>query len=116
MQIIVTGQHLKKNPELEEYATKKTQKLTRYFPKILKIQVRLISEKSHRGQDDDYYCEIEVDLPGKNLSIKDAERSMDKAIDKAVERMHRLLVRTKEKNISIWHKRGIIRKIKERLF
>lgn len=116
MQIIITGQHLKKFPELEEYATKKAQKLTRYFPKILKIQVRLISEKSHRGQEDDYYCEIEVDTPGRNLLLKDAERSMDKAIDKAIERMQRLLVKTKEKNISVWHKRGIIRKVKERLF
>lgn len=114
MQIIVTGQHLKKFPELENYATKKAQKLTHYFPKILKIQVRLISEESHRGQEDDYYCEIEVDIPGRNLLLKDAERSMDKAIDKAVERMQRLLVKTKEKKITAKHREGIINKLLSR--
>lgn len=116
MKIIVTGLHLTKYPELEQYATKKIQKLTKYFPKILKFQVRLISEKSHRNELHNSTCEIIADIPGRDLEIVERDRSMDKAIDKAVERMHRLLVKTKEKNISVWHKREIVRKIKERFF
>ena len=114
MKIIVTGLHLAKYPELKEYATKKIQKLTKYFPKILKIQVRLISEKSHRNELHNSTCEIIADIPGRNLEIIERDKSMDKAIDKAVERMHRLLVKTKEKKISKWHKFGILEKLRNR--
>lgn len=115
MQIIVTGLHLEKFPEMETYATKKVAKLTKYHPGILKAEVRLIAEQSHRGQEKDYYCEIAIDLPGRNLEIVDSERSMDKAIDKAVERIKRLLVKTKERKISKWHKLGILNKLKSRI-
>lgn len=115
MQIIVTGLHLEKFPEMEAYATKKVAKLAKYHPGILKAEVHLIAEQSHRGQEKDYYCEITIDLSGRNLEIVDSERSMDKAIDKAVERIKRLLVKTKEKKISKWHKLGILNKLKSRI-
>lgn len=99
---------------METYATKKVAKLAKYHSGIIKAEVHLIAEKSHRGQEKDYYCEIALDLAGRNLEIEDVERSMDKAIDKAVERIKRLLVKTKEKKISRWHKLGILNKLKER--
>ncbi len=99
MNIIVSGLHLKKFPEMEEYAKEKVAKLYKYHRKIEKIQVRLIDKESHRDKNQDYYCEIEIDIPGRNLEIVDVEYSMDKAIDKAVERMKRLLVKDKEKRI-----------------
>ena len=114
MRVIISGQHLAKFPEIEKYAIKKTRKLAKYFPKILKVQVRLISEKSHRNELHNSSCEIIADIPGRNLEIVERDKSMDKAIDKAVERMHRLLVKTKEKNVSKWHKFGILEKLRNR--
>lgn len=96
--IIVSGLHLKNHPELEEYATKKATRLAKYNKNILEIRVRLIAKEAHRGKENDYYCEIEVDLPGKNLEVVDSERAMDKAIDKAIERMKRVIVKHKEKS------------------
>lgn len=114
MLITISGLHLKSNPKIKEYAQTKIEKLGKYHPKIEKIAVRLILEVAHRGQDQDYICEIDVAIPGHNLEIKDSERSMDKAIDKASERMKNVLVRHKEKHLSREHKRGILNKTKSK--
>lgn len=112
MKIVVSGIHLKKFPQSEKYAIKRTQKLEKFHSKIKLLEIRLISEKAHRGQEKDYYCEIEAFLPGHNILVVDTEREMDKAIDKAVERMSQALRRAKEKDISKKHKEGI--KLKEK--
>lgn len=116
MKIIISGQHLEKNPQLEQYAAKRVQKLGRYFKNVLKLEVRLIREKAHRNQLHSSACKIIADIPGRNLEIVERDESMDKAIDRAVERMHRLLVKTKEKKLSIQHREGIISKLKGRFF
>lgn len=112
VRIIVSGLHLKKFPELEEYAIKKIQKLEHYLPKIVKVDVRLIWEKAHRNEFHSAACEIIADIPGRNLKILEQDKAMDKAIDKAVERMHRLMVKTKEKKISLKHREGVAAKAK----
>ncbi|MBI2326681.1 ribosome-associated translation inhibitor RaiA [Candidatus Curtissbacteria bacterium] len=115
MNIVVSGIHLREFPEMEDYAKKKVSKLNKFHPKIKEIRVRLISQKSHREKTQDYDCQIEVDIPGKNLSVLDTEELMDKAIDKAFERMKRALVKHKEKQITVKHKLGILSKLRNRL-
>jgi len=110
MNISISGLHLETDPKLSLYAQKKVQKLSKYDSSILKIEVRLISEKSHRGKENDFYCEINVTLPKRILEIVDVERGFEKAIDKAVERMKNTLIRNKEKHISQKHKREILNK------
>lgn len=110
MSIQISSLHLENSPEMRSYAQKKIAKLIRYHPHVVDINVKLISEKSHRGQEKDYYCEITIHLPHKILEIVDSERAMDKAIDKAVERAKRTLVRTKEKELTKKHKDGIFSK------
>lgn len=114
MNISITGLHIENDPKLKEYARKKTQKLLRYHPKITDIKVRLLSEKNHRSEDHDYYCELTVHIPGKVLEIVDTQRDMDKAIDKAVERMKRALTRAHEKPISKRHYSGVVQKLLSR--
>jgi len=111
MNISVTGLHIETDPKLKAYADKKIKKLLRYHSKITDLKVRLISEKSHRGQEQDYYCEITIHVPGRILEIVDSERAMDKAIDKAVERMKRTLIKHKEKEISKQHREGVFNKL-----
>lgn len=111
MKTIISLVHLEKDPKLELYAQNKVEKLEKFHPKIEEINVRLIAEKSHRGQENDYYCEITVAIPKHVLEIVDHERAMDKAIDKAIERMKRLLVKAKEKEISKKHRGGILKKL-----
>ena len=116
MNIVISGIHLQQFPEMEDYARKKVSKLAKFNPKILKLEVRLISKISHRDKTQEYYCELEADIPGKNLEIVDVEESMDKAIDKAVERMKRVLIKNKEKRITLRHRVAALYKLKNRFF
>jgi len=97
--IIVSGQHVVDFPETEVYAQQKAQKLEKFHPKIEKIEIRLISKASHRDKNTDYFCELYIDVPGKNLEIKEVANSMDKAIDLAVERMKNVLVNDKGRHL-----------------
>lgn len=115
MKIVISGIHLKKNPQIEDYATKKVQKLQKFHPKIEKIYVRLIEKGAHRGKEQDYICEITIHVPGHILEITDSERAMDKAIDKAIERMKRTLTKHKEKTIEKKRWRAILWKLRNRL-
>ena len=110
MNIIISGIHLKKFPELEDYTREKVERLQKYFPRIQEIQVRLFSEKAHRNQKHDFGCEIKVVIPGNDLEIFESELEMDTAIDKAVDTTRRALVKHKEKTVSKKHKGGLEQK------
>lgn len=103
MQITITTLHLPQSTEAKEYVAKKIERLGKFYPSIKIIEVRLIGKKSHRGQENDYYCELTIGLPKKVLEIVDVEREIEKAIDKALERAKRVLVKTKEKKVSEKH-------------
>ena len=107
MIIKVTGVHLKKLPKVKDYALKKAEKLLKFHPQIEKIHIRLVFEKSHRGLENDYYCEITIATPHHTLEIRDVERNFDKAVDKAIERMRRTLTKHKEKQLTRKHREGV---------
>ena len=107
MKILISKQHLKKFPKLSQYADEKVSKLEKFNSQVLTITVRLIEEKAHRGAEQDYSCELIFDMAGPNLILKDTERSLDKAIDKVVERAKKVLVKEKEKKLSAKHKEGL---------
>lgn len=114
MKIVVSHLHLKDYTQPELYARKKVEKLAKYFPKILEIDVRLIANVARRGQEADYTCELLIKIPGRDLEMVDTQREMDKTIDRAVKRAKRLLVKTKEKKISLKHQEGILAKLSNR--
>lgn len=115
MNIIISGIHFEDFPKAEKYAKEKVSKLSKFHKKIEKIEVRLFAEKNHRSELHDYSCEIKLSIPGRDLELVDKERSIDKAIDIAVDRMKRTLIKYKEKQVSLEHKRGVISKIRERI-
>ena len=112
MNIIISGIHFEDFPKAESYAKEKASKLSKFHPRIEKIEVRLFAEKNHLNPKHDSACEIRISLPGNDLEIVDRQRSIDKAIDKAVERMKRLLVKAKEKTEfhRLWSLRKLILK------
>jgi len=114
MKIQISQLHFS-DPKAKEYAIEKVSKLSKFHPKIERINVRLFGEKAHRNQKHDFICEIEVAISGHVLEVVDGERSIDKAIDIACDRMKRTLVKHKEKHITKKHKSGILRKIVSRL-
>lgn len=114
MNISLTGLHLETDPKIKDYADKKVRKLLNYDNKITDIKVRLISQKAHRNEQHEFFCEITVHVPGKVLEIVDREKDHAKAVDKAVERMKRAIIRHKEKTVSRQHHDGIINKLVRR--
>ncbi len=112
MNIIVSGIHFEDFEKAEDYAKEKVAKLTKYHQKILKIEVRLFAETDHLNPKHDFACQIKIALPGNDLEVIDRERSIDKAIDRAVERMKRLLVKAKEKPQSrrLWSWKKFLRR------
>ncbi len=107
MKTTISAIHYNKNPKTKVYTLEKVKKLAKFHPKIQEAHVRLFSEKAHRGEEHDFYCEIEIAVPGRIITIIDTEREIDKAIDKAVERMRRTLTKHKEKDITKKHREGL---------
>lgn len=114
MILTITAIHLANPQKAKAYAEEKISKLTKYHPKVEKIEVRLIN-KRHKQKKNEYDCEIKIVVPGHDLEITDSELSIEAAIDKAEERAKRLLVKNKEKHLSRDHKRGVLAKLRERL-
>lgn len=115
MNISLSGLHLETDPKIKDYADKKVKKLLNYHSGITDIKVRLISQKAHRNEQHEFFCEITVHVPGKVLEIVDREKDHMKAVDKAVERMKKAIIRYKEKTISKQHHEGIFTKIISRI-
>lgn len=111
MNIIISGSHFEDFPKAKKYAQEKIERLTKYHPRIEKIIVRLISEKAHRNEKHDFTCEIIVSIPGNDLEIVEKDLAADIVFDKALDRMKRLLVKSKEKKISLKHRFGILGKL-----
>ncbi len=111
MNIIISGIHFEDFPKAEDYAHQKVSRLSKFNPRIEKAEVRLFEEKSHRNDKHDFCCEIKISIPGDDLEVVDRERSIDKAIDLAADRMKRLLVKSKEKDTSKSHKLGLLEKL-----
>lgn len=114
MNISLSGLHLETDPKIKAYADKKVKKLLNYHSGITDIKVRLISQKAHRNDQHEFFCEITVHVPGKILEIVDREKDHAKAVDKAVERMKKSIIRYKEKTISRQHREGVLRKLVRR--
>jgi len=115
VKVSITAIHLKEFPKAKEYAQSKIESLAKYHPHLEAVNVRLIGKKSHRGQEQDYYCELIIHIPKHRIEILDSERAINKAIDKAIERAKKTLVRYKEKGISKKHKAAIRAKTVRRI-
>ncbi len=96
MSIVVKGKNLNENQALEDYALQKSQKFYHYYPEIVKTEIELRSETSHKNKDTDFIVDIVVKVPGKTFKISDSERDMYKAIDLATKRMKETLRREKD--------------------
>lgn len=106
--------HLKEFPKAKEYAQEKIKNLDKYHLHLEGLDVRLIGKKSHRGQEQDYYCELTIHVPNHKIEIVDVQRDIEKAVDRAIARAKKALVRYKEKELSKKHKAAIRSKRKIR--
>lgn len=98
MTTVISGRHFEETPALKAYAERKISKFYRHHRQIQKIVIEMNSETAHRGKEKDYFIDISVTIPGNILTVRDSERDMYKAIDKATDKMIRALTKNKEKH------------------
>lgn len=92
MDIQVTARHFNASAELNESIREKILKLRKFHQGIVGVNVVLDAEKERVRKVD-----LTLSIPDKTLAASAEEENMGKAIDVALERMKRLLVKENEK-------------------
>lgn len=95
MKLTVQSIHFDADQKLVEYITAKTEKLTRYFDRIIEGQVYLKVEKPHANNNK--IVEIKLNVPGQTLFVSEQDDTFEAATDIAVNRMKTQVRRYKEK-------------------
>ncbi|HLU09682.1 MAG TPA: ribosome-associated translation inhibitor RaiA [Oceanobacillus sp.] len=98
MEIIISGQNVKVNDALEEYARKKLSRLDRYLPNITDVRVDFVRENSRRGED---LARAQITVRHRRGAILRAEESVpgdfQVALNQALDNMYRRIERFKGK-------------------
>lgn len=82
--------------KLLDFIQKKTDKLERYYDRIIDGEVFLKLDKDE--QMENKIVEIKVNIPGTQLFAKERSKTFEAATDTAVEALRRQLKKYKEKN------------------
>ncbi|MBI5789612.1 MAG: ribosome-associated translation inhibitor RaiA [Candidatus Schekmanbacteria bacterium] len=87
----MTGRHIEITPALKAYAVDKMQRMEKYCPKIIDVNVVLTVEKYR------HIAEVTILVGGNKVNSKEATDDMYSAIDKVLEKIERQLHKHKEK-------------------
>ena len=93
MRIEAYGQQVEVTPALKEYVETKLERLGRHFDQHCEVRVQLSTRKP------DYLVVATVNLPGRTLHADAAEPTMYAAIDVLADKLDRLVIKYKEKNL-----------------
>lgn len=92
MEIQVTARHFNASSELNENMREKIEKLRKFHQGIVGATVVLDAEKERVRRVD-----LTFSIPDKTIAVSAEEENMGKAIDVALERMKRQLIKENEK-------------------
>jgi len=82
MKIKITGKNMELTEAIENYVEKKVSDLEKFYDKIMRANVVLGLETKHHLKGANFFCECQLDVPGKELFAKKNEKDLYKAIDK----------------------------------
>jgi ribosome-associated translation inhibitor RaiA len=90
---VTTDNHIRGREELvREVETSLTAKLSRFAPQIMRVEVHLADENSHKGGDTDKTCTLEARLAGlQPLAATASGASIDQAVGGALDKLIALL-------------------------
>ncbi|OFY66458.1 MAG: ribosomal subunit interface protein [Bacteroidetes bacterium RIFCSPLOWO2_02_FULL_36_8] len=95
MKLNIQSIHFNASQRLLEFVDKKINKLDLFFDKIIQGDVFLKVEKD--GQSENKIVEIKLNIPGKELFVKNKAQSFELATEMCVETFKKMLKKTKEK-------------------
>ncbi|MFZ2189242.1 MAG: ribosome-associated translation inhibitor RaiA [Candidatus Magasanikiibacteriota bacterium] len=84
-------------PAIKQYVEEKVNCLTKYFENIDDVDVIVGMETHHHNKGKIYYAEFNLQVPGKNLSVRKDAVDLYKAIDKVKDHLKVELEKIKEK-------------------
>ena len=88
--------HVTASDRLEEFTTKKLNKLKDRYSWIVRAEV-FIKKENTSSNDTGMICEIKISAPGQNLFTDSSEKTFEAAISKSVDELKRQLQKKKEK-------------------
>ncbi len=98
MEVQLLARNLEIPPRLEEYATKKMEKLGRYLPDIQKARMELSAENT-RSSAHRQVVQLTVWTRGGMLRSEERDQDIYTAIDAAMDKMRRQITRHKTRRI-----------------
>ncbi len=91
MRTQITARHFKLTDEVKSYAEQEVQSLSKYFDNIIDVDVILEWQKFYR------MAEIKMNVHGTILTAQEQADEIHKAINGAIQKMERQLVKYKDK-------------------
>lgn len=98
--INITSRHFKAHETLQEYIKAELEILNKYNEEILHTDVILSFEKAVNSVKT---CEIIMKLRDKMITTKESSDDFNKAIDKAIDKIEKQLLKYKDKNKKVKH-------------
>ncbi|MGM0634857.1 MAG: ribosome hibernation-promoting factor, HPF/YfiA family [Bacteroidota bacterium] len=88
--------HVTASDRLEDFTTKKLDKLGQRYDWVVRAEV-FIKKENTSSQDTGMICEIKVSAPGQNIFASSNEKNFETAISSTIEDISRQLQKRKEK-------------------
>lgn len=88
--------HVTASERLEEFTSKRLEKLKQRYDWIVRAEV-FIKKENTSSQDTGMICEIKLSAPGQNVFAASSEKNFEAAIASTIEDIKRQLQKKKEK-------------------
>ncbi|HBU06844.1 MAG TPA: ribosome-associated translation inhibitor RaiA [Candidatus Magasanikbacteria bacterium] len=97
MIINIKAKGMDMTPAIKKYVEEKAKTLTKYFENIDDVDVIVGMETHHHNKGKIFYAEFNLQVPGKNLTVRKDAIDLYKAIDKVRDHLKVELEKIKEK-------------------
>lgn len=98
MKVDIQAVNFNVDRKLVDFINRKTEKLDRFYDKIVGVEVYLKVENT--SEKENKTADVLVKIPGDDLMVKKTCKTFEEAVDSASETLERLLVKRKEKTKS----------------
>lgn len=95
MEITIKGRHWKPTPTFRDYAIERIEKLTRYYPRLIRAQL-VVTRESYRHQAELHLKGNSIDLLAKSED-PDPRRALDTVLEKQERALHRRIEKMKDR-------------------